>query len=123
MNNSTDNRINNLKVLNRIISKLEKNHHLKIFNIIKENNIKYSENRNGIFVNLNQVSDNTIEKIKKYIEYIKIQEKNISNFENIKNEFKKDFFTNIKKGDKDNSTDNLDNGEQPKDECKPGLYK
>lgn len=115
MNNSTDNRINSLKVLNKIISKLEKNHHLKIFNIIKENNIKYSENRNGIFVNLNQVSDNTIEQINKYIEYIKIQEKNISNFENIKKEFKKDFFTNIKKGDKDKSTDNLDNEKQTND--------
>ena len=46
--------INKLKKLNKIISKLEKCHHIKIFNIIKNNNINYSENRNGIFINLNE---------------------------------------------------------------------
>jgi len=104
---NSDIKINELKLLNKIIGKLNKVHHVKIFNIIIKNNIKYSENRNGVFINLNKVSDNTITEIKKYIEYIKIQEKNISNFENIKNEFKRDFFTNIKKEDKDNITDNL----------------
>lgn len=99
--------INDLKKLNKIILQLEKTHHLKIFNIILKNNIKYSENRNGIFINLNKVSLDTILEIKNYINYINVQEKNISNFENIKNEFKKDFFTNIKKEDKDNKNNNL----------------
>lgn len=102
--------INKLKKLNKIISKLEKCHHIKIFNIIKNNNINYSENRNGIFINLNEVSNKIIEEIEKYIEYINIQEKNISAFENIKNEFKKDFFTNIKKEDKDSNVTNLEAG-------------
>lgn len=105
MKNDTE--INDLKQLNKIVSKLNKTHHLKIFNIIIKNDIKYSENRNGIFINLNKVSSDTILEIKNYIDYINIQEKNISNFENIKNEFKKDFFTDIKKEDKDNENNNL----------------
>ena len=93
---------NELKILNKIINKLNPIHHNKIFNIIKDNNITFYENRNGVFVNLNNLPNKVIDKIYKYIDYIKIQEKNISNFENIKNEFKKDFFTDIKKEDKDN---------------------
>ena len=110
MDNS-DVKINELKTLDKIVSKLDKTHHLKILNIIMNNNIKYSENRNGIFINLNKVPDKVLTEIRNYIEYIQIQEKNISNFENIKNEFKKDFFTNIKKEDKDNTTSNLVNNE------------
>jgi hypothetical protein len=93
--------IEELKKINNIVNKLNPIHHKKIFGIIKDHNIKFSENRNGVFINLNNLSSNILIKIKKYIEYVKIQEKNFSNFENIKNEFKKDFFTNIKKEDKD----------------------
>ena len=99
---SNDNKnIEELKKLNKIVNSLNIIHHQKIFDIVKENNIKFSENRNGVFINLNNLPNIVIEKIKKYIEYVNIQEKNFSNFENIKNEFKKDFFTNIKKEDKD----------------------
>jgi hypothetical protein len=98
--------IDELTILNKIVSKLSHVHHQKIFDIIKQNNIKFSENRNGVFINLNQISEKTISEIKAYIEYVKIQEKNISNFENIKEEFKKDFFTNIKKEDKDIESNN-----------------
>jgi len=107
MENKTN--INELKKLNNIVNKLNEIHHRKIFDIINENNIKYSENRNGVFVNLNNLSSNILDKIKQYIEYVKIQEKNISNFENIKKEFKKDFFTDVKKEDKDKNAVNNNN--------------
>jgi len=96
--------IEELKKINNIVGKLSPIHHKKLFNIIKEDDIKFSENRNGVFINLNNLSLNILNKIVKYIEYVKIQEKNFSNFENIKNEFKKDFFTNIKKEAKDKNT-------------------
>ena len=100
MNNDTTN-IGELKKLNKIVNNLNTIHHQKIFDIVRENNIKFSENRNGVFINLNNLPNIVIDQIKKYIDYVNIQEKNFSNFENIKNEFKKDFFTNIKKEDKD----------------------
>ena len=102
--------IDELKKLNKTVSNLNEIHHKKIFEIIQLNNIKFSENRNGVFINLNNLSDKILDEIQKYIDYVNIQEKNISNFESMKNEFKKDFFTNIKKEDKDNTiiNDNLD---------------
>ena len=49
---------------------LIKNEYFKIFNFIEQANIKYTENQNGIFVNLNDADDNTLFKIKEYIETI-----------------------------------------------------
>lgn len=49
---------------------LIKNEYFKIFNFIEQANSKYTENQNGIFVNLNDVDDNTLFKIKEYIETI-----------------------------------------------------
>lgn len=49
---------------------LIKNEYFKIFNFIEKANTKYTENQNGIFVNLNDVDDDTLFKIKEYIETI-----------------------------------------------------
>ena len=109
--------IDELKKLNKNVNNLNEIHHKKIFEIIQSNNIKFSENRNGVFINLNNLPDKIIDEIQKYINYVKIQEKNISNYKNIKNEFKKNFFTNIKKEDKDKKTVidmNLDKNDDPK---------
>lgn len=43
--------------------------HQEIFKIIRKDNIKYSENSNGVFVNMNKLSDNTIFEIDKFIIY------------------------------------------------------
>ena len=106
MSNNGNANIIELKKINNIVSKLNIIHHKKIFDIVRKYNIKFSENRNGVFINLNNLSETLLDKIKKYIEYVNIQEKNFSNFENIKKEFKKDFFTNIKKEDKDKNSIN-----------------
>ena len=58
--------------------------------------MQYSENKNGIFINMNNLSKDCIAKIYEYLEYIKKQEKTFSDVEKIKKEFKKDFFSNIK---------------------------
>ena len=64
-----------LKLLQNDIDKLDKIHHLKILKILKDNDIKYSENRNGIFVNMNVFDDKTIRDIENTLKYIKEQEK------------------------------------------------
>lgn len=79
--NSANNKINNEEIVNKITKKdklfiknkmdlLMKNEYFKIFNFLEESNVKYTENQNGIFVNLNDVDDNTLYKIKEYIETI-----------------------------------------------------
>ena len=81
-----------LKKLKNNIEKLDVCHHKKILAIIKQKNINYSENRNGIFINMNLFSEEIIQEICKYLEYVKEQEKNLNDIESLKLDFKKDYF-------------------------------
>ena len=85
---------NRLIDLKTEIESLEKIHHVKIFKILKDNKIKYSENRNGIFINMTSFNENTIKEIEKTLIYIKEQEKNLKDIEAYKNELNKDYFIN-----------------------------
>jgi hypothetical protein len=75
------------------IEKLNETQHIEIFKIFKKNSITFSENKNGIFINLNCVDDVIFNEIKEHILYIKKQEKYINKIENIKNDYKNEFFT------------------------------
>ena len=97
------NDLNNLILLKNQIEKIEKIHHIKILNILKNNNIKYSENRNGIFVNMTSFDSQTIESIEKILSYIKTQEKRLIDVETIKQELSKDYFVNDNKDKKNNN--------------------
>ena len=59
------------KKLIEIAKNLTKIEYFEIFNIIKEDNCNYSENKNGIFINLLNVSEDTIDKIFNFINFIK----------------------------------------------------
>ena len=71
--------IENIKTLNLF-------EHQEIFKIIRKDNIKYSENSNGVFINMNKLSDNTIYEIDRFITYCNT---NKSNFQK-ENAFRKD---------------------------------
>ena len=87
--------IEQLEILRDKIQHIENDsqHHLKILEIIKSDNANYSENSNGVFVNMNNLESNTIEKIKQYLIYIEQQNKKFEDVENIKNQLKKDYLT------------------------------
>ena len=86
-----------LVLLKDQIENLDAFHHNKILKIMVKNNIKYSENRNGIFVNMNSFDNNTIKEIEESLLYIKNQEKNLQDIETIKEEINKDYFENDNK--------------------------
>lgn len=96
--------MNKLISLKNQIENLDKIHHIKILNILKNNDIKYSENRNGIFINMNSFNEQTIDEINKILLYIKNQEKNLIDIENIKQELSNDYFVN---DNKDNVNNNI----------------
>ena len=75
---------------------MDKEHHVKILEIIQDNKITYSENKNGIFINLNNMKPDVIEKIKDYINYTNCQETNLQNMETKKKELEKQFFKDNK---------------------------
>ena len=112
--------IDELKELRQKIDDVDEIHHCKIFDIIKKNNMNYSKNKNGIFINMNQISKKTLNDIEIYLKYINKQEKTFSDVENIKKEFKRDFFDkidslpkidNIPKEDKDITANIIINNE------------
>lgn len=91
----------NLHRYKRIIESFSKKHQLGILKIIKENDGNIiNENKSGIYINMNFLSESTIETIKKYINYVQDQEKLLTPIECQKQDFKNTFF--IEKEHRDN---------------------
>lgn len=57
-------------IMTRISNLKNKKHYIEIYKIIKENNVSYTQNTNGIFINLNNIDDGILDKIVKYLNYI-----------------------------------------------------
>jgi DNA-dependent RNA polymerase auxiliary subunit epsilon len=79
--------------LKKQIESLNKTHHLEIFKIFKKNNIPFSENKNGIFINIANIDKNVINEIEYFLNYINAQENELISIEKQKKEFKQNFFT------------------------------
>ena len=52
-----DSKFNNLTKLKNIIEKMDIIHHKKILLLLKKHEINISENRNGSFINITNISD------------------------------------------------------------------
>jgi len=70
--------------LKKDIKNLNKNEYIEIFKIILNNNIKYTENNNGIFINLKYVNEQVMEKLLNFIEFSKINKKKFKKIENVR---------------------------------------
>ena len=83
-----------IKTLESLVKKIEsysKSEQIRILTIISEDNVSsFSENTNGTFIKMEELSEVTINKIQKYIEYTEQNEKNICRVESEINEIKKD---------------------------------
>jgi len=76
------------------IEKLDPTHHLEILRILKENDAMISENRNGVFLNLNGLTTTIIDKLEEYVNHVKKQETRLSEDESLKKKYKDAFFNN-----------------------------
>jgi hypothetical protein len=56
-------------IMTRISNLKSKKHYIEIYKIIKENNVTYSQNINGVFINLTNIDDDILDKIVKYLNY------------------------------------------------------
>ena len=72
-NSSDEIDINNLELKKKYIIDTIKNfskvEHIEIFKIFKKYNVKYTENSNGIFVNLNILNEKIINKIETFVNF------------------------------------------------------
>ena len=78
-----------LETIKSKIDKLTKVQHIEILKIIKQNSsVKINENRNGVYINLSYVPQDTIDELVKYLDYVKDQENNLEQLEIKKEEIK-----------------------------------
>ena len=86
-----------LTALRDNIENLEKHQHLHIVKIIQKNNIDFTENRNGIFLNMKDLNKETIKEILQYLKYIAIQQNNLTQMKILKKLMLMIFLTIIKR--------------------------
>ena len=91
--------IDGLKNLRDIIENLDTIHQLHILKILKDNKMKYTENGNGIFINMNLLNEITLKHIRNFIKYVKLQQTQLESVEDIKAKYQKEFY----KDNKENS--------------------
>ena len=89
-----------LNLLKDEIEKLEKFHQIQILEILVENKASFTENRNGIFVNLIKINKTIIQKIREYLLYVSNQNVTLEDTEKLKEKLKYNFF----KGNKDKTS-------------------
>ncbi len=59
------------------VKSLTKEEHIEIFKIFLNHQENYSENNNGIFINLNSIKESIIDQILKYIEYMNVKKNDL----------------------------------------------
>ena len=89
-----------LNLLKDEIEKLEKFHQIQILEILVENKASFTENRNGVFVNLIKINKNIIQKIREYLLYVSNQNITLQDTEQLKEKLKYNHF----KGNKDKTS-------------------
>lgn len=68
----------------------------EIFRIMFTNKVTFSENKNGVFINLTYVDADVIEKISEYIVYVSKQESHLNEVEDKKTFLSNQYFTPFK---------------------------
>lgn len=67
-----------LEHLRTKIEGMDVNSHMYILKLIRENKVDYSENKNGCFINMMNLSPSVLIKLEKYIEFIEEKEENLN---------------------------------------------
>ena len=80
--------------IKKTIESLNKTRQVEILKIFLKNNVSISENNNGTFVNLSFLSEDCLNELTEYLNYIKDQEASLKTLENVKAEFLKEHFDN-----------------------------
>ena len=95
-------KIENLK---KDIEAMPKINHIEILRIFKQHKTQINENQNGVFINMSELSNEIIDELHKYVEYVNSQHKQLSQQEKVKETFSKRYFN---KDNKDTSQIDVD---------------
>ena len=87
---------NRLKYIRDSIEKLDKNNHVDILRIFMKKDIYINENKNGVFINLTDLSNDIIDEIETYINYVNEQKIDFDHIEKQKDELENKYFKDNK---------------------------
>jgi len=85
--------IKDKKILIEDISKLNKVEYVEIYKIFNEDGIKYTENANGIFINISKTPDKTLYKIKSFIDFYKKNNERLNKDNLTRSQLAQDYFS------------------------------
>lgn len=86
-----------LNLLKENIELLSHFHQIEILKILKQDeSCTLNENANGIFINLTNVKNDIITKLKEYLDYVTEQESQLNEIEKQKDSLNNTFFKDIK---------------------------
>ena len=86
-----------LQNIKELIEDMNKCQQIEILKLLKNDSVTMSENNNGTFINLTDLSESTINKLLTYIEFVCTQQKQLLFIENEKITIKNEFFKQEKK--------------------------
>ena len=81
-----------LENLRNQIEQMNESQQINIFKILKENNVLYTENNNGIFINMSKLDEDVVDKLKDFVLYTQEQKIALDVNENIKKKYKDKYF-------------------------------
>jgi hypothetical protein len=86
--------MSDLEAIKTRIDYMNKTQHLELLHILRQiPGVKLNENKSGIFINLPFLPEEAQEALRKYVEYITMQESAIRFVENQKETYVRTFFT------------------------------
>ncbi len=90
-------KIENLLYIKENIETMSRNHHIDVLKLLKsDSSVILNENSNGIFVNLNELSDDIINKLLKFIKYVDTQQEQLNDIEKEKINIENNYFKSNK---------------------------
>jgi hypothetical protein len=83
-----------LERLKKSIEGMDKINQIEVLRLLHKNNVFLNENKNGVYVNLTELTDLVLDNIFKFVEYIDTQENKLNEEENEKQEYINTYFCN-----------------------------
>ena len=88
--------VDRLTIIRDKIECFDKEQQIDILKILNQEKTSLNENKNGVFVNLTNLSSEVINKLDEYIGYIENQEKYLQTNEDVKQQYKDNYFKHNK---------------------------
>tara|TARA_Y100000591_G_C21735273_1_gene646284 strand:+ start:134 stop:409 length:276 start_codon:yes stop_codon:yes gene_type:complete len=87
--------IEEIQKIKDIIELFDKQQQLDILKICISENVNFSENSNGVFINLSNINENVMNKFNEYIDFIKSQNLKLNYIEDEKKKIENNYFGNV----------------------------